>query len=195
MHARPTSDSDASATAFLSAATFLPLPSPAPDWRHRLSAASDGSSSASSSAAGAWSGRWWWSAESQRSMWWRRVRLGTSTVSPSGCIVTGQVRWPAASHRSMQGRSYVCPVHSVTGSVKMSRLIGHLNRCGTLILLAHGSISKTPSRNAKNSYRHYTQLKNPTPKNRSRVHSNSKRHELRMKQGCDQERSTECGIS
>ncbi|KAM3387123.1 hypothetical protein ACQJBY_010161 [Aegilops geniculata] len=129
MHARPTSDSDASAKTFLSA-PILAAAEVASDWRHRLSTASDGSSSADS-------GRLWSvAAESQRSMRWRRVRLGTSTAvspSPRACIVTGQVRWPSASHRSMHWRSYVCPVHSVTGSVKMSRLIGHRNRCGTLI--------------------------------------------------------------
>lgn len=101
-----------------------------------MSAASDGSSALSSPVAGVAASGIWWSADSQRSMRWRRVRLGTSAASPSGCIVTGHVRWPAASQRSMQGRSYVCPVHSVTGSVKMSRLMGHRNRCGMLILRA-----------------------------------------------------------
>lgn len=33
----------------------------------------------------------------------------------------------------MLDRSYVCPVHRVTGSVNKSRLIGHLNKWGTAI--------------------------------------------------------------
>jgi hypothetical protein len=99
MHARPTSDSDASVATFLRASTLELLP--APDWRQRLSAASDGSSA--SAAAG--SGRWW-SVESQSSMRWRRVRLGTSAASPSGCIVIGQVR-PAGGEPPLDARPVV----------------------------------------------------------------------------------------
>lgn len=46
----------------------------------------------------------------------RSAKLGVSSRWRRRIPVTGQVRLPCASHRSMQTRSYVCPVATITGS-------------------------------------------------------------------------------
>lgn len=55
--------------------------------------------------------------------------------SERGSLVMGQVRWPASSHRWIEGRSKVWPEERMTGSDIISREIGHLKSSGYWVVV------------------------------------------------------------
>ncbi|KAL4289874.1 hypothetical protein GQ457_14G002880 [Hibiscus cannabinus] len=60
-----------------------------------------------------------------------KFRLGTRSLVLRTCIVAGQVLLPSSSQRWMLVRSYVTPVHKLTGDFIRSNDIGHRKRLGT----------------------------------------------------------------
>mmetsp|Transcript_33223 Transcript_33223/g.94131 ORF Transcript_33223/g.94131 Transcript_33223/m.94131 type:complete len:255 (+) Transcript_33223:1009-1773(+) len=69
----------------------------------------------------------------------RRAKLGVSSRWRRRTPVAGQVRLPWASQRSMQARSYVWPVATITGSDISSMLMGQKKLLGASRARAEGS--------------------------------------------------------
>ena len=69
---------------------------------------------------------------SQRRMRRWRVRLGMKSLEGRTCMVAGHVSCPESSQRWMLERSYVTPVHRLTGDLITSIEIGHRKGLGTV---------------------------------------------------------------